>query len=642
MKKYKYREPPTPGGIEKIATGELKWFDTEMFANFNTGILEEYLEEKNRVEGFRISRWNWTTVLIGISLGTFFGVITEYVGLKVGIAISGGWYVAYLVGLMLRRPPTEVNIMSAATSAATYISTGFIFTFPAMYILAYDPNYAIGAIGKTPIFLIKNIPPLWIAIISVIVSGWLGAMYFILFRRLWLVDDPLHLPGFEVNVKLLDIANDMTRGAMEQAKRSIKTIAVWGAGTAFFTFLRDLPILLKGKEKVPILDYIFGGTRFYEHGDIMQPHETANYTFLAFGLIPIQVGIGWFMKFRVALLVSLGCFLTWFVVVPLAVGFHVPAYIVGFGFVDVNLFPIAKPEDWPSIAWATYRSIAVPIGIGAILGGGTFALIKMAPVFKTTMGDVYRAVRGGKRTDYIEGKGWYEWPLSHIPLIAIITFFVVWIVFSTGGYPILQSGIFAFTLVGATFFLGAIAVKTMGETGTEPVSGTSFIVLLILIGLFIIIGTPREVIAIMAIIGTTVFAGAISISGDIFFDFKAGLYMGNRPYHLMKAVTTAIIPGAIAGAIGASILSYGLATHKIELVAPQAYAFAQLTQLVFGGQSSDLIARYLAIGIGIGVFAEIMTGMGTAFGLGMYFPLSLTFPMLFGGALRDLWEKYKL
>ncbi|MEW5760487.1 MAG: OPT/YSL family transporter, partial [Candidatus Thermoplasmatota archaeon] len=41
-------------------------------------------------------------------------------------------------------------------------------------------------------------------------------------------------------------------------------------------------------------------------------------------------------------------------------------------------------------------------------------------------------------------------------------------------------------------------------------------------------------------------------------------------------------------------------------------------------------------------FAEIMTGMGTAFGLGMYFPLSLTFPMLFGGALRDLWEKYKL
>ena len=41
----------------------------------------------------------------------------------------------------------------------------------------------------------------------------------------------------------------------------------------------------------------------------------------------------------------------------------------------------------------------------------------------------------------------------------------------------------------------------------------------------------------------------------------------------------------------------------------------------------------------LGIFAEFTTGMGTAFGLGMYFHLQLTLPMLLGGALRDVWER---
>jgi uncharacterized oligopeptide transporter (OPT) family protein len=35
---------------------------------------------------------------------------------------------------------------------------------------------------------------------------------------------------------------------------------------------------------------------------------------------------------------------------------------------------------------------------------------------------------------------------------------------------------------------------------------------------------------------------------------------------------------------------------------------------------------------------ELLTGMGTAFGLGMYLPMVVTLPMVVGGAMRDLWE----
>jgi uncharacterized oligopeptide transporter (OPT) family protein len=35
---------------------------------------------------------------------------------------------------------------------------------------------------------------------------------------------------------------------------------------------------------------------------------------------------------------------------------------------------------------------------------------------------------------------------------------------------------------------------------------------------------------------------------------------------------------------------------------------------------------------------ELLTGMGTAFGLGMYLPMVVTLPMVVGGGLRDYWE----
>ncbi|MDP6662423.1 MAG: OPT/YSL family transporter, partial [Candidatus Thalassarchaeaceae archaeon] len=50
----------------------------------------------------------------------------------------------------------------------------------------------------------------------------------------------------------------------------------------------------------------------------------------------------------------------------------------------------------------------------------------------------------------------------------------------------------------------------------------------------------------------------------------------------------------------------------------------------------------LGLGFLLGAFAEWATGMGTSFGLGMYLPTPVTFPMLIGGAARDWWEKRRL
>ena len=52
VKRSAYRQPVTPSGLEAIENGTLTWLDQDMYNNLNTGVLEQYLEEKNLQESF--------------------------------------------------------------------------------------------------------------------------------------------------------------------------------------------------------------------------------------------------------------------------------------------------------------------------------------------------------------------------------------------------------------------------------------------------------------------------------------------------------------------------------------------------------------------------------------------------------------
>jgi putative OPT family oligopeptide transporter len=630
-----YRQPLTPNGIRKIETGTMDYFDDEMWSNLNTGALEQYLDEKTRVEGFERIKWNWNRIGIGIAIGVVFALINQYMGLRVGIIIPASWYVVYLIGLTLKWNPSECNISAGASTGAAAACTGFVFTFPAIYLLMNHPDYTVFDSTGAEVHLISEamLPPIAVAMICAILGGMLGVLYFTIFRRIWLVEDPLPTPGFQSSLKLLDIANDRARGAADHAKESIRTVIVWTAATMGFTFFIQFPVA----NNQPLLDNLIGGD-YYRHGMIMAPYNT--YTFFGWAIVPLEFAIGWFMKFRTAMLVASGSIFTWFIIVPMAVGFNVPLPIPG----TENYYFI---QSTSAPAFEAAGRVARPIAIGAILGGGITALIKMAKVFKTATTDVLALGKSTEeRSDYVAGKGWYEWPLTQIPLMWVVILIGVIVMFAVvGGFPLLETIIIAVLLIVVVFILGAIGVKVMGEIGTTPVSGTSFIVLTILLVVFKAIGTETSTMLIMSLIGTTVFGTSLSLSSDIIRDFKMGLYAGTRPYHLSKGELTAIPFGAIVAGIGAVVLSIGLSTINpdtgepfLNLEAPQAHAFATFTQIMVASAPWD----WILIGVLIGVFAELMTGMGTAFGLGMYLPFSLTVNLILGGGLRDWWEKNRL
>ena len=656
VRRSTYRQPLTPKGLERIEKGQLNWFDTEMYSNFNTEVLEEYLDHKNRSESFRASSFSWWKLLLAIlCVGLPFTVISQYIALKIGLVTGGAFYVSYLLGMALRWKPTQVNIASGSATATDRTVTGFVFTFPAIYLLAYSSQYVMsdGAPLIPPSMIASsNIVPL--AIIASFFASLMGMMYFIIFRRLWQVEDPLPAPGFQAFVKLLDISNHISEGGAKQAVRSIKLVGYSFAAMFSFAFLRDFPLI--GKDQLPIMTWLMrtiGLGDWYGHGRVQIPYAWSKYTHISYEFTGIGFAIGWFLKFKAAFIVAAGSFVTWFFIVPLAVLLDVPIYIpilesyTGTGYLSTHALPVPESELTAFIPYAApsfgaAQGIAKIIAIGAILGGGTTALFKMLPTFKTVITDITKST-GGEKREWVPGKGWYEWPTQHIFIVMGTALVLIWLAFWLfGGFPFVASLFFAIMLVVLTFMLGAIAVKISGEVGTTPVSGTSFLTLLMLFGVFSLIALVmpfpggKSQIVLMALVGTTVFGSAISLSSEIMWDFKAGLYAGTRPMHLIKGESVAILVGTPAAAFAASFFAMQLAKGTLPLEAPQAHAFAVFVQILAGGK---VMYPLFILGMIIGITMELLTGMGTAFGLGMYLPLQYTLMMITGGAARDLWEK---
>ena len=369
--------------------------------------------------------------------------------------------------------------------------------------------------------------------------------------------------------------------------------------------------------------------------------EPFAYTYVGVALTPSMFAIGWFMKTRVAFLVNMGTIVGWFFLVPLAVATNFPIYDpIQQASVPVQEYASGGSAALQMLAFSkTIRTIA----IGAIVGGGMFGLAKMWRTFANIFTDIGAAFSGEGSQEYMEGKGWYEWPLKHIPIFMAVTFFAMILIFTLGGFSPIAAFVFATVLILTTFMLGAIAVRVMGETGIEPVSGTSFIVLLMLLGVFLnaqdLLDLNTQDAVLLGLVGTTVFGSAISMSGTVIGDYKNSLYIGNRPYHISKGNIMGVVPGAIIGAGVAIFLSIQLAEGRIDLIAPQANAFATFS-IIFAEGQGDLVL--LGLGFLLGMFIEWATGMGTSFGLGMYLDVPHTLPMLIGGVARDRWEDKKL
>ena len=107
VRRSAYRVPPTAKGIEGVEKGTLKWFDNAMFSNFNTGLLEQYLDDKNSRESFDICIWTPWKIFFALVIGAgllIIGVVFSQFGgqLKLNpirLLFFGGYVICDLIRL---------------------------------------------------------------------------------------------------------------------------------------------------------------------------------------------------------------------------------------------------------------------------------------------------------------------------------------------------------------------------------------------------------------------------------------------------------------------------------------------------------------------------------------------------------------
>ncbi len=650
VRRSAYREPVTPEGIRGIENRTLERFDDDMFANLNTGVLEQYLEDRNRTESFELSHFNLKKVLLMIILvGLPFTLITQYATLKTGVMLGGAFYITYIIGLGLKWSPTEINISAGAATAAEKTITGFVFTFPAIYILAsagFLGDYEIVSGGS-----FSSFPMMMLIIICSIVSSFLGLMYMVVLRRLWIVEDPLPTPGFQATVKLLHISDTIRLGGTYELKGTFKKIGYSVLGMVLLGTVTDLPLIKIGKYVKPLIDGLFHSVnlgRWINDGIIRTPPRVSVLSRPSFEISGLLFAVGWFLRKKGAAVILFGSLLSWFVMVPSAVILGLPIEVnpiddsgpmtIRLNDLSYNDFPLFGLNINSSVSEVAFGNYIHPVAIGVILGAGLVAIFKVLPGLTSIL-------RRSRKTDSMGDPGIerneerYEVPKRFVIPAVLAAFLTIILTFPLfGGFDIFSSVILGLVLIPITIFLSAVSVKIIGEIGLSPTSIISILLVFVLIIILRMLLSPsgdeRWDIVLMVLLSTTIFLCTMALSADLILDFKAGLYAGTRPYHLMKGQTIGILLGISFAGFFAYLLS-GLVIKGPGL-APQARMLADTVVWVISG---EIPWNLLGLGLFIGIFVELLTGLGTAFAIGMFVPFQIPLGIFIGAAGRDLWEK---
>jgi putative OPT family oligopeptide transporter len=237
--------------------------------------------------------------------------------------------------------------------------------------------------------------------------------------------------------------------------------------------------------------------------------------------------------------------------------------------------------------------------------------------------------------------------MSLMAFCLVLSGFVYYVMTGSGKTTLLITGIM-FVLA---FFFVAVASYIVGLVGSSnsPVSGMTICTVLITSGLLLMLGYTGEEGMLAALGVAGVVCCAACTSGDICQALKIGHIVGATPRRLQigELFGTMIPAFIIAPTLMLLHNAYGIgeaASQDVEaLPAPQAAMFEKLVGGIFGRGEAipwDLVGYGAVVGvIAIAIDLAFLQPRDTKFRLhamplavGMYLPLTVTFPILLGGA----------
>lgn len=551
---------------------------------------EPYVPADQEIEEFSLK-----AIIVGLAITIVMGAANAYLGLFVGMTVSAT-IPSLVFALALLKPfkgtILEINMAKNIGVAGEALAAGIIFTFPAMIVI----NTMTGNGGWENMFTFQN---LMIMIIISLVGGLFGILFTIPLRKVFIDDLDLPYPEGVAAAEVLK--------AMEKGGRGIYYIAI-AAGIGGFMKLSGESGMALWKEKVEgVLN--LGRIRFFGGVNVS----------------PALLGVGYIIGFKIALIVFTGGILGWVIGIPM----------VGF-------FKGWPEGDLIEAVYYLWDNETKWIGIGAVLTGGIYTLIKMAPQLKQS---IVQTLGGRKREANAPApiRTERDFHVSIIYLVGLALGVFALYIFITGE-PI-TSLILTLVMFIATFLFTAVAGYLAGIVGSSnnPISSVTITTLAATAAVLLILGALGiSDLAGPEGMGATILVAAVvccsaAIAGDSMQELKTAQILGATPIKIQKGRFLGVVVGATVIPFIVALLAAAYGIGSPALPSPQAVIMGSTVYAIF---NMDVNILMLGIGVVLAIILIFTKLPVMAVAIGIYLPFTLTTPIFLGGVLGLLAEKW--
>src|SRR5438552_11171738 len=575
----------------------------------------------------RMAEFTVKSILMGAIFGIIFGAATVYLALKAGLTVSASIPIAVisiLLGkLFLRTTILENNIIQTTGSAGESIAAGVVFTLPGFLFLsaAESANY----------FNYVTI------LVLAIIGGILGTLMMIPLRRSLIVKEHGILP-YPEGTACASVLKAGEKGG------ELAMTAIWGVIVAI-----SYALLQK-------VFHVIAGVPAFMTKQTQKIFPSAR---VAGEITPEYMGVGYIIGPKIAGVLVAGGFLSWFVFIPLLASLISPDIIAAQLAKLGDLADVTKPggpgawdpathnvADWST---AIYRAYVRQIGAGAVAAGGFITLIKTIPTIISS----FKGSIGSMRGEKIE--------MSNVPrterdisikVVGIGSLLLILII------ALLPSNFIPGSSIGSKLLLGLLVIifgaffvtvssRIVGLIGSSnnPISGMTIATLMGTCLIFIAVRWTGNFYEPMALVVGGMICIAAANAGGTSQDLKTGYIVGATPKYQQIALFIGAIVSSIA--IGATIKILDTPTHEMlaqnihHAIGTDKYPAPQgtlMATLIKGILSFNLDWQFVLVGVFIAVVMELCGIRSLSFAIGIYLPLSTTFPIFIGGAIRAIAE----
>jgi putative OPT family oligopeptide transporter len=557
-------------------------------------------------------------VALGMFLALVFGAANAYLGMRAGQTVSATLPAAVIAMALFRIPAIgggilEQNIARTAASVGEALVAGAIFTIPAFVMVEY---------GGTRLWTDLR-SHYWDATLILLCGGLLGVFFIILLRRALCVEADLPWPESVAAANIVKASGDN-----QDAPKLIFSAMAFAGLIQFLKADKGLQIFREYSEGFLAFPRAVVSHFNFSKQPIGAIAHGGGIPWTTPALSPALIGIGYIIGPRYAFVNVAGGVLAWWVLIPLLL------------FFDPDLPRRVSPTENGTdvLAYTLWYNIVRPIAVGMMLVAAVNTLFSMRfSLIESVRGAfVLRGARSAAAIDRTERDMPMKWVLLSMIVLVIATA-VVYIHF-TGN--VVAAVVAAVAMTATGFLLCAVGGYLAGLVGAsnQPLSGltlSSLILSALLLTAFGVRGAPGMV----AVLGVAaVVATAVSVSGSLIQDFKAGQLLGGTPWkmQLVEIVTVALLAFFLMAPVillhEANLETGGIGGRALP--APQAGLMAQLAKGIVGG---EMAWGLLAIGAAFGV-ALLCAGARSPMliAVGMYLPFDTSSAIALGGLIKWL------